>query len=308
MIKYITQRGGKMNFNNNEFTLLSDEQTFGSEQIKTIKKIGGKCAISDFAILLGATLSYETHLNRDKSLKGRTGPWCLSSTDDDKHMHVVWEDRILNWSIYNRNFAIRPVLPLLNISDISIDKIKRKHGLLEGEYGEYPQYAVDRNLSKILFFNLSTGKLEKTGKTYTTDSNEYYLYPFKVRKYDEYEYNGKRYILCQYVNNYSEKLSEGHTYLKGEPIWVEVSPIKWIIDEKAQLLVSKIALVSGIRFCSAEKYNSDFRNTEIYQYLNTYFAKDIVPSIEKEINPEENKPIEKQKRLAKIRKPSGLKF
>ena len=43
-----------MNFGTNEFTLLSDEQTFGSRKIDVIKQLGGKCAISDFAILLGA--------------------------------------------------------------------------------------------------------------------------------------------------------------------------------------------------------------------------------------------------------------
>lgn len=36
-----------MNFGTNEFTLLSDEQTFGSRKIDVIEQLGGKCAISD---------------------------------------------------------------------------------------------------------------------------------------------------------------------------------------------------------------------------------------------------------------------
>lgn len=70
-----------MNFNNNEFTLLSDEQTFGSQQIDVIKKIGRKCAISDFAILLGAYVSSDYHVDGDNSMRGRIGWWYLSSSD-----------------------------------------------------------------------------------------------------------------------------------------------------------------------------------------------------------------------------------
>ena len=41
MLKYMYKQEEveKMNFNNNEFTLLSDEQTFGSQQIDVIKKM-----------------------------------------------------------------------------------------------------------------------------------------------------------------------------------------------------------------------------------------------------------------------------
>ena len=46
-----------MNFGTKEFTLLSDEQIIGSHKIDVIERLGGKCAISDFAILLGSYVS-----------------------------------------------------------------------------------------------------------------------------------------------------------------------------------------------------------------------------------------------------------
>ena len=70
-----------MNFGTNEFTLLSDEQTFGSCKIDVIERLGEKCAISDFAILLGAYVNDDYHVDGDSSLKGRTGWWYLSSSD-----------------------------------------------------------------------------------------------------------------------------------------------------------------------------------------------------------------------------------
>lgn len=98
-----------MNFNNNEFTLLSDEQTFGSQQIDVIKKMGGKCAISDFAILLGAYVSSDYHVDGDNSMRGRTGWWYLSSSDGDGDVRDVNKDGDRKWTnAGKRSGAVRP--------------------------------------------------------------------------------------------------------------------------------------------------------------------------------------------------------
>ena len=81
-----------MNFGTNEFTLLSDEQTFGSRKIDVIEQMGGMCAISDFAILLGAYVSDDYHVSDDSSLRGRTGWWYLSSSDGDGDVRSVSKD------------------------------------------------------------------------------------------------------------------------------------------------------------------------------------------------------------------------
>ena len=302
-----------MNFNNNEFKLLTDEQTFGSQQIDVIKKMGGKCAVSDFAILLGAYVSDDYHVDEDNSMRGRTGWWYLSNSDGNWDVRDVNVDGERSWTYAGkRSGSVRPALQFSNISDISLNGVKGRHGFLEVEYGEYPQYAVDTNLGGILDDSFQAGVLRRTGKKYTTDSRRWNAFSEKFShiQYEEFEYNGKRYVRVK-SNDTDEnfKLSNGVTVHPGMYVWVEVSPIKWIVDEKAKLLVSKTLLASGIRFCNDCQYNGDFKKTEMYMFLNTYFAKNIIPSVVKEMTEEEKKQYEEeQKRLEKRRNPYGLKL
>ena len=296
----------------NEITLLSDEQTFGSQQIDVIDKMGRMCAISDFAIILGACVSDAYHVVGDRSLKGRTGWWYLSSSAGAGDVRYVngTGDRLWTYA-GKRSCAVRPVLPYSNISDISPNGVRGREGFLEVEYGEYPQYVVDTSLARTLESNFLAGRINKTGKTYTTDSRKWdeNSSPFRAQVHEEYEYNGKRYIRTKYINIHSYKLSNGQTYKEEDTVWLEVSPLKWIVDERARLLVSKNLIASGLRFCNDRQYRDNFKSTEMYQYLNTYFAKDMVPSVVKEMTPEEKKQYEEeQKRLEKRRNPYGLKF
>jgi len=275
--------------------------------------MGGKCAISDFAILLGAYVSSDYHVDGDNSMRGRTGWWYLSSSDGDGDVRDVVKDGVRFWThAGKRSGAVRPALPFSNISDISLNGVKGRHGFLEVEYGEYPQYAVDTNLGRILDDSFQAGVLRRTGKTYTTDSRRWNANSerFSPVQHEEFEYNGKRYVRVK-SNDTDEnfKLSNGVTVHPGMYVWLEVSPIKWIVDDRAKMLVSKTLLASGIRFCNDRQYNGDFKNTEMYQYLNTYFARDMVPCVVKEMTPEEKKQYEEeQKRLEKRRNPYGLKF
>ena len=108
-----------MNFGTNEFTLLSDKQTFGDRKIDVIKKLGTKCAISDFAILLGANFTDFNHVDEDSSSKGRTCWWYLSSSDGYGDVRAVSSDgtRSIANPIKDTG-GIRPALPFSSISDI----------------------------------------------------------------------------------------------------------------------------------------------------------------------------------------------
>ena len=301
-----------MNFNNNEFTLLTDEQTFGNNKIDVIKKMGGKCAVSDFAILLGADESHDYHIDGDSSLKKRAVRWYLSSPYGFyEDVCAVNFDGARVWMYASeRSGGIRPVLPYLNISDISPYCVRGREGFLEVLYGEYPQYAVDTNLGRILDDSFQAGILRRTGKTYTTDSRKVNENSeiFSPIEHEEFEYNGKHYVRVKSNVYPAVALLSNRSIVPPEVyVWLEVSPIKWIVDEKAKLLISKTLLASGVRFCDG--YNGDFKNTEMYMFLNTYFAKDIIPSVVKEMTDEEKKQYEEeQKRLEKRRNPYGLKF
>ena len=303
-----------MNFNiNSDFTLLSDDQTFGSQKIDIIRQMGGKCAISDFAILLGAYVSSDYHVDSDSSLKGRTGWWYLSSFDGDGDVRIVNEigSRTSNYA-GKRSGAVRPALPYSDISDISPNGVRGRSGFLEVEYGEYPQYVVDTSLRRALDSEFSVGRLSKTGKTYTTDSRHWNARSAKFNpiEHEEFEYNGKKYVRVK-SNNSGEnlKLTNGATAHPGDYFWLEVSPITWLVDENSRMLVSKTLLASGIRFCNDGQYRDDFKATEMYMFLNKYFAKDIVPSVVHEMTPEEKAQYEEERKQAeKRRNPYGLKF
>ena len=299
-----------MNFTNNEFTLLSENQVFGNDKIDVIDKLGPKCAVSDFAILLGAYVSSVYVVYEDNSIRRRTSWWYLSNSPGTGYVKAVnGLGNVISKSLDNRAGCVRPILSYSNISNISKGVVIGKNGLLEVEYGEYPQYAVDTSLATTLELNYFSGRIKKTGKTYTTDSRKWneVSFPFRAQEHEEYEYNGKRYVRTKYINTSPYELSNGQTCIEGNIVWVEVSPIKWIVDEKAKLLISKTLLASGIRFCNNGKYKGDFKNTEMYMFLNTYFAKDIIPSVVKEMTKEEKKQYEEeQKRLEKRRNPYGL--
>ncbi len=70
-------------------------------------------------------------------------------------------------------------------------------------------------------------------------------------------------------------LSNGEMYKDDNYVWVEVSKVKWLVDEENDIALSKNILVAGIQFDNAKDYEGNFENSNMYKYLNTYFIKDI---------------------------------
>ena len=132
-----------MNFDS-KFTLLTEEQIL--EDIEIMRKLGSKCAITDFAILLGAYVSDEYHVDDDDSLKGRTGWYYTASSYGNGDVHYVHEDGSRYWGNAGmRSGGIRPALPFSDISLISPNIVRGAKGIFEIEYGEYPQYAASES-------------------------------------------------------------------------------------------------------------------------------------------------------------------
>lgn len=158
--------------------------------------------------------------------------------------------------------------------------MRGQDGILEVEYGEYPQRAADSNLQKALEKAFKKGKLTPTGKTYTTDSRKYNEYdqPFEAQADIEYEYNGKKYVRVvanTYYDGQYVQLSNGAKYRDDDVVFVEVEPIKWIVDEEADLAVSKNLLFAGVQFNREMNYQGNFDETDMKSFLDNCFAKDI---------------------------------
>ena len=154
------------------FTFLTQEQCFGSDKLDILKKRGIKAAITDFSILLGAYVS-DYHIDNDSSLEGRTGYYWTKSDDGDNDARVV-DDPGSSYCILvdERSGGARPALPFSEVSSIPTngESGKRaKDGVLEVEYGYYPQKAVSRDMQERLERAYRSGNISKTRNNYTID-------------------------------------------------------------------------------------------------------------------------------------------
>ena len=311
--------------NNQDLTLLSEGQIWGNDresQLEVMRKYGTKAAITDLCVLTGSYLCEDTDYNidEDSSLKGRTSWFWTRSDDNDNDVRAVSLYGYRNGiSRYIRYGAVRPALQSSVIfSQISPNRVRGYNGTEEVEYGEYPQYAADSRMQSILESEYNRG-MNKTGRSYTFDSVKYDDYDtgFKPVTYEEYEYQGKKYIRIRANSDFDGgkfKLSNGVEYRDGDYVWVEVSPVKWLIDDRTGILISKMGLVSGIRFLDKRtNYKGDFSRTEMKEYLDRYMIRDLTQTATftrvQDMTPEEKAQFEEERKQAeKRRNPYGLKF
>ena len=271
-----------------ELTLLSEGQIWGNNsepQLEVISKYGTKAAITDLCILTGSYL-YKDTIDEDRSLTGRTSWLWTRSDDGDNDVCAVNKDG--NGDIgfrYGRYAAVRPALQSSVIfSQISPNRVRGYNGTEEVEFGEYPQNAADSRMQNILESEYNRG-MSKTGRSYTFDSVKYNDYDtgFKPVTYEEYKYQGKKYIRIKANSDFASGkfiLSNGVEYINGDYVWIEVSPVKWLIDDRTGILISKKGLVSGIRFLDKyHEYHGDFSKTEMKKYLDDYMIKDLFQSV-----------------------------
>lgn len=290
----------------NNFTFLTDEQIFGNNQLDIISRYGTKCAITDFSILLGGYVSSDYYTSEGNARKDRTGWWWTKSSDGDNDACVVSIDGSENCHDVSKRYGgARPALPYSSIQSISSNGVRGANGIREIEYGEYPQTIVDENYSRELERAYNNRSLRTTGKNYTTDSVRYQDTDtsFRARTHTEYEYNGSKYIRFVGDSNCDgEVLSDGRTIKIGQAYWVRVEPITWLVDERANIALSKKLIFSGVQFKNRIDYKGDFDRTDIKQFMDNYFSKEIVydrvysqtTSVEQTQSIEGKEPVRKQ--------------
>ena len=310
--------------NSQDLTLLSEGQIWENSsepQLEVIRKYGTKAAITDLCVLTGSYLCEDTDYNidEDRSLTGRTSFFWTRSDDGDNDVCVVCD----NGDGYHRyrcsrNGAVRPALQFSVIfSQIFLNRVRGYNGTEEVEYGKYPQNAADSRMQNILESEYNRG-MNKTGRSYTFDSVKYDDYDtgFKPVTYEEYEYQGKGYIRIKANSDFGNnkfELSNGVEYRDGDYVWVEVSPVKWLIDDKTGILISKKGLVSGIRFFDKKNlYKGDFDRTEMKEYLDRYMLRDLTQTATftrvQNMTPEEKAKFEEEQKQDERRNPYGFNF
>lgn len=282
-----------------EFTFLTKEQVFaGKKKLDIIKEYGSKCAITDFSILLGGYVSSFSCTSEGNTRKDRTGMW-WTNTRGSGSRDVYAVDNYGSNHFYlpgRRNGGARPALPYSSISSISSNGVSGANGIKEIEYGEYPQTIVDALYSCTLEGAYNNRRLRTTGKSYTVKPHDDGI-KFRNKTLTEFEYRENKYI--RFIGDSDcagEVLSDGRTIEEGKPYWVVVEPITWLVDEKADIALSKKIIFSGVQFDNNFDRIIGFKKTFIYNYMNNIFAKDIIPSSlninEEDYFPKENEYID----------------
>ena len=270
-------------------TFLTQEQCFESEKVDILQKRGTKAAITDFSILLGGYVS-DYHVDNDSSLEGRTGYYWTKSDDGDNDARAVYDGGI--GSCYNvtlRHGGARPALPFSSISSIPTNGVsgapkRARDGVLEVEYGYYPQKAVSKDMQERLERAFQRRSLSRTGKKYTTDSRKYDAYDetFSPKQHEEFQLDGKRYVRVEANSDFGGgefTLSNGESYRDGDFVWVEVSPVKWLVDERAKIMLTDKLIFSGVQFKHTRDYHTeDFDRTDIKTFMDRYLSKELEQS------------------------------
>lgn len=282
-----------------QLTLLTEGQVWGNEfenQLGVLKKYGPTSELSDLAILMGGFggITSMIRVPDDKTLKGRVGFDLTQSTDSYGRVVCVNCDGSKgNNEKSLRTGIIRPIIQSSYIfSQVYPSRVSGYNGLEEVEFGEYPQYAPSKEIQEKLESEYSNGRLQLTGGNYTFDiekSGVCNIGEFIPGTFDEYQYEGKKYIRVSSKEAYMDylgfdddcivTLSNGENGNYENEVWIEVTPVKWLVDTQTQTLVSKVGLLSGIRFDALENRNNiDFSQTDIKAYLDEYMLRDLLQS------------------------------
>ncbi len=290
-----------------EITFLSTYKKYKRNYLDILEKYGPKCAITDFAVLLGGAVFINSKIVKNDVKKYRVGIWWTKDSCNENGSSVVIDSNGVRRTGPNRcrNVGARPVLPYSSISAFAHSETII-YGDKEVEYGEYPQTIVDEEYSHELETAYNSGNLRVTGHTYTTDSVdcEQYDKEFEGREHTEYEYNGNKYI--RFVgdsNSVGKEMSDGQIIKLGNAYWVRVEPIVWKIYESEDLALSKKIIFSGVQYKFLSITTDDnFENTDIKKFMDKYWSKEIVvdrnliqdPSVQQNKGMEANRMPQKQ--------------
>ena len=259
--------------NDLEINLLSIEQIFRDEKY-IFDSYGYDISNTDLSILTGAYIYF--------GALARGWYWTQNIRGNEKIGCINNKGEMVPTSSFLRRGTIRPVL---SSTELLTNGTLKRDTTITGvdivEFGEYPQYAAPSSMQQILETEFYKG-LKKTGNTYTFDSNKNpdYYYKFMPVTYDEYEYGGKKYIRIK-AQAYKDcfELSNGIKYLNDNHVWVEVTPVKWLVDNKNGLLISTRGLASGIRYAGNGAPDLKYSTSEMKEYLDKYMLHDLTQNM-----------------------------
>ena len=273
-----------------DFDFLTIEQVMGNKKLDIFKNNPQivMAPITDYAKMHGGRSLNRKFRFDVENMEYHTGEWWTKFINNRDYVEVDVISQVGDkGEVFcdQRTTGARPVIKYSQIKHLVTSSKRRKDGILEVEFGEYPHNFVDEDLKEKLeqLYNDDNLHLDLdvTGKVYTVDSIEYdevgiAMHPEEI---EEFEYKGKKYVRCTIGWNGMQKgYSNGKSPLTGDVWWLSVEPVKWLVDEKSNIAISKNILFAGIQYSFSGVDLNNFKNTDIKKYMDTYFCKEILPS------------------------------
>lgn len=270
-----------VNNGDNNFRLLDKKECLGKNRLDIFKNNYIDGGLSDFALIqCGSCL--------DTNESNNIGYWTSTLKNKKKVYSVLNSKEHIN-NVDDCNVGTRVCVSLDFIYESNFEKkfIFNEDGANYVLFGIYPQNIVSDELHEILESKYLDKSLIKTFNKFTINNG---IDKFIPKKLDVYEYEGNRYIRFS-TNNLS---NDANTNL-GDNVWIMVSPIKWIIDEKENIAVSDKVLFGGVayKYNSSDKHKKknnsqnvqfnfkkykgadEFDNYTIFKFMNNYFGNEI---------------------------------
>lgn len=274
-----------------DFTFLTEKQAYGDNKLEILKKYKNACEITDFATLCtGKALECEDDVYyTDWSwwTKDFSNLFATVISKDGKKF-----ERYMN----DKRYGGRPAISFSSIKSMCNNIKRNSEGILEAEYGNYPQQVVDDKTAEKLEKTYRDSKLKRTGNSY--GYKPYWFLKWRTQEMnfewfqlEEYEYGGKRYVrmFADSYDNSINKLSNNQIPKSWEMVWLEVSPIKWLVDEKEDIALSEKIIFSGAAFHEHGRPSS-FMTSDIKVFMDECFSKDIILEYEKHRRNEGQRP------------------
>lgn len=250
---------------------------------------------TDYVIATGANVNYGA---KAESGRYQCATWLRSSTADlnspskpEKSSVCIIDNRgYVEFDFSNKDdLGIVPSfeLDLKAIKDNTFGDLKTEqrgmyYHTIEFDKFTYPQTKVPDKTALKLEKAFITRNLIKTGKSYIGSLNE----KCEFDRNDEFFFEGKKYV--RVILTKDKKFNDGSSYKKGEGVWFEVEPVKFLARSWDALpkdinsqgnstatglrLRSEDALISGIPFDFGMTSNN-WKNSLIRLYLNGEMAK-----------------------------------
>lgn len=231
----------------------------------------GKVKITDFA-LLESVLSFIYNNPGFYEYRGQYyGNYYFFPNFDRKLFHTFGNDSA--WvADSSPTYGIKPAI-CGDWFNLILDEFKKVGGIPFGRsdcyyatFGEYLDNIVTGYRFHMLNKLYKEDQLVQTRKTYSS----------KKSILKKYIYNGKKYVVYP-TDNFTNKIEFKSAFGLHDGVdyeFIEVKPLRFIVDEKLGMAVCDMVVLGGIPL---GKFCEDFEKTDLCQHVNSNFLRDILP-------------------------------